>query len=294
MCHFRDLKLTQGVNSRFKTAFSLVETVTALIILAIVTSSVVVVINRCVISTADSAIRRQAFEVARDNMETLLTSSSVSEKVEVGTSDKYPEIQWQTTIEPFYEPVTRRIWVQAVCSAEYTDIAGELQTVKLTHWLTDLTKEQLLQMLQQHYEQLAEDQLLKTIEEAAYYVGVDEKTIQQWVQNGMPLTSDGYYIKDYLDLYVEYDGNPSEEAKNQVQKEIVWQSRQQEQSQPSEPQTEPSPAGEEDTETAPPEETSPPKKQCDGLWICGQCYPDEVLYGMDFLDMWELLTSDCK
>ena len=160
MCHFRNLKL-KTQNSKFKTAFSLVETVTALIILAITTSSVLVVINRCVSSTADSAIRRQAFEVARDNMETLLTSTSVSERVEAGTSDKYPQIQWQTTIEPFYEPVTKRMWVQAVCSAEYTDTAGELQTVELTHWLTDLTKEQLLEIIEQRYlekQRLAEEE----------------------------------------------------------------------------------------------------------------------------------------
>jgi len=141
-------------------AFSLIETVTALIILAIVTSSVLVVINRCVSSTADSAIRRQAFEVARDNMETVLTSTSVSEMVEVGISDKYPQIQWQTTVEPFYEPITGRMWVQAVCSAEYTDAAGELQTVELTHWLAELTKEQLFEIVeerQKEKERLAEE-----------------------------------------------------------------------------------------------------------------------------------------
>lgn len=162
MCHFRNLKL-KTQNSKFKTAFSLVETVTALIILAITTSSVLVVINRCVSSTADSAIRCQAFEVARDNMETVLTSTSVSERVEVGTSDKYPQIQWQTTIEPFYEPATERMWVQATCSAEYADTAGELQTVELTHWLTDLTKEQLLEIIEQRY--LEKQRLAK--EEAA-------------------------------------------------------------------------------------------------------------------------------
>lgn len=135
-----------------------------MIILAITTSSVLVVINRCVSSTADSAIRRQAFEVARDNMETVLTSTSVSEMVEVGTSDKYPQIQWQTTIEPFYEPVTERMWVQATCSAEYADTAGELQTVELTHWLTELTKEQLLEIIEQRYlerQRLAEEEAEK-------------------------------------------------------------------------------------------------------------------------------------
>ncbi|MFA5252310.1 MAG: type II secretion system protein, partial [Phycisphaerae bacterium] len=76
-------------------AFSLVEVMTALIILALISSSVLVVINRCMASAADSSLRMQAFEVARDNMETLLSRDEVEETVEYGSSDKYPEIKWQ-------------------------------------------------------------------------------------------------------------------------------------------------------------------------------------------------------
>lgn len=130
-------------------AFSLVEAVTALIILALISSSVLVVINRCMASATDSALRMQAFEVARDNMETLLSKDSVKEMVEYGSSYKYPEIQWQTTVETFYEPAKERMWVRAVCSAEYADTAGDVQTVELTHWLTDLTKKQLLQIIEE-------------------------------------------------------------------------------------------------------------------------------------------------
>jgi hypothetical protein len=188
MCHFRNLKL-KTQNSKFRAAFSLVETVTALIILAITTSSVLVVVNRCVSSMADSAIRRQAFEVARDNMETVLTSTSVSEMVEVGTSDKYPQIQWQTTIEPFYEPITERMWVQATCSAEYTDTAGELQTVELTHWLTDLTKEQLLEIIEQRYlekQRLAEEEAEEEVEEEAKEEQAEEEEKEQEQEPNAP------------------------------------------------------------------------------------------------------------
>jgi len=128
-------------------AFSLIETMTALTILAMVSASVVVVINRCMESAADSVQYCRAFEVARENMESLLASDSVEEKVEYGSSDKYPEIQWQKTVETFYEPVTSRMWVQAICSAEYTDTEGEVQKVALTHWLTDVGKNQLLEIL---------------------------------------------------------------------------------------------------------------------------------------------------
>ena len=131
---------------RYRKGFSLVEAITALAILALVSSSVLVVINRCLGSVADSVLRMQALEVARDNMETLLASVSVKETVEFGESDKYPDVKWQTVVETFYEPITSRMWIRGICSAEYKDSAGEPQTIELTHWLTDLTKEQLLQV----------------------------------------------------------------------------------------------------------------------------------------------------
>ncbi len=133
-------------------AFSLVEVVTALVILALISLSVLVVINRCMASAADSELRMQAFEVARDNMETLLSKDSVEEMVDYGSSVRYPEIKWQTTVEMFYEPMATeqmQVWVKGICSAEYTDAAGEVQTIELTHWLTGLTEEQLIEMLKQ-------------------------------------------------------------------------------------------------------------------------------------------------
>ncbi|MGA1979777.1 MAG: prepilin-type N-terminal cleavage/methylation domain-containing protein [Sedimentisphaerales bacterium] len=131
------------------TAFTLVEVMTALVILAIISVSVLVVINRCIACAADSALRMQAFEVARDNMENILSKDSVEEMVEYGSSDKYPEIKWQSTVEAFYEPAAEQIWVRGVCSAEYTGTAGDVQTVELTHWLTGLTKEQIIQMIEE-------------------------------------------------------------------------------------------------------------------------------------------------
>jgi hypothetical protein len=171
-------------------------------------------------SAADSTLRMQAFEVARENMENLLSRDSVEEMVEYGNSERYPEIQWQTTVESFYEPLTSRMWVQAVCLAEYTDSAGEAQKVELTHWLTDLTKEQVLQIIEEQLkekERLA-DQIIESAEEAAAYAGVDVETIEQWVENGMLKTSDGFFLKDELDLYEQTDGNPTvKDRKRQAQ-----------------------------------------------------------------------------
>ncbi len=129
-------------------AFSLAEALVALVIMAFICASVLVVINRSIASASDSVLQMQAFEVARNNMEKLLAKSSAKEMVEFGTSEKYPAIQWQTTVETFYEPLTSAMWLQAVCSAEYTDAEGDEQNIELTHWLTNLTKAELAKILE--------------------------------------------------------------------------------------------------------------------------------------------------
>lgn len=195
-------------------AFTLVEVVAALTILAIISSSVLVVIGRCAASATDSALQMHAFEVARRNMETLLASSSVKESTEYGQSERYPEIAWETVVETFYEPITTRMWIRAVCTAEYKDMENQDQEVELVHWLTDLTKEQLLQIMQQREgQEQAADQLLETMEDAADYAGVDVETIEKWVQDGMVTTEDGSFIKENLDLYKRSNGKPSAEDK---------------------------------------------------------------------------------
>ena len=195
-------------------AFSLVEVVTALMILALMSSSVLVVINRCITSSTNSVLQMQAFEVARENMETLLSKDSVKETFESGTSDKYPEIEWETVVETFYEPITSSMWLRGVCTAEYIDASGKRQTVELMHWLTGLTKEQLLQIMNQQDEELLAAQLLETIEEAADYANVDSQTIEMWIENGMLTTEDGSFIKSNLEIYMQTEGNPSPEDKN--------------------------------------------------------------------------------
>jgi hypothetical protein len=171
-------------------------------------------------SAADSALRMQAFEVARDNMETLLSKDSVNEMVEYGSSDKHPEIQWKTAVETFYEPMTEQIWVRAICSTEYADTAGDVQTIELTHWLTGLTKEQIIQMIEEKQKEKGQsaEEVIETAKEAADYAGVDVATIQQWVENGMPKTENGFYIKDWLDLYARTNGEPTAEDKERLMK----------------------------------------------------------------------------
>jgi prepilin-type N-terminal cleavage/methylation domain-containing protein len=206
-----------------KKGFSLMEVAMAVMILALTCSSVLVVIDRCVNSAAKSALRMRAFEVARENMEKLLASTSVKESIEYGQSEKYPDIGWQTVVETFYEPITARMWIRGVCSAQYNDPNGQEQTIELTHWLTDLTKEQLLQLEKRDEGELGDmaAELIETLEDAADYAGVDVETIEQWLQNGLLTTEDGSFIKHNLDLYKRTNGNPSEEEKNQQAKSIA-------------------------------------------------------------------------
>lgn len=137
---FRNLSETKP---KEPAGFSLIEAVAAVVILGIICSSALIVVNRSVAATADSVLRMHAFELARENMEELLCSDSLTEKVEFGYSDRYPEVEWTTRVEVFNEPINAQMWAKAVCSAEFTDSAGETQKVEFTQWLTKLTDEQV-------------------------------------------------------------------------------------------------------------------------------------------------------
>ena len=196
-------------------AFSLVEVLTALAILALISSSVLVVIDRGASSAAGSVLRMRAFEVARENMETLLASTTAKESVEYGQSYKYPDIRWRTVVETFYEPITARMWIRGVCSAQYDDPNGQEETIELEHWLTDVTKEQLLQLegRQEDGQDIAAAEIIETLEAAAEYAGVQADAIEQWLANGMQTLEDGSFVRSNLDLYKRTNGSPSEDEK---------------------------------------------------------------------------------
>lgn len=281
-----DLSFAKRTMNRKENAFSLVEAVTALVILAIVSSGVVVVINNCITSAADSQLRMRAFEVARENMEKLLASDVVKETTDYDTSDKYPEIKWQTVVEPFYEPITNRMWIRGVCTAEYTDTNGETQTVELTHWLTDVTKAQLLQIIADKEKQKEEvtsisQQLITTLEEAADYAGVDAQTVQQWVDNGMATLEDGSFVKKNLDLFKESSGNPNTEVRNQQIKSEVELAEI-----PKEPKETRKPA----ERKKPAEQETPTGDSLNGIDpVTGLTYKE--IDQMSFEQLWELLKT---
>jgi hypothetical protein len=167
-------------------------------------------------------MRMEAFELVRENMEEILAGESVEETVEYGRSDKYPDITWETVVEAFADPVMGTMWVRAVCSADYKDSAGELQTVKLERWITELSDQQAGQLAGEPktVEELTAEQLLDSVEKAAEYAGVDPETIDAWIADGLVTTEDGGFIKHNLDVYTRSDGKPTGLEKGQQVKSI--------------------------------------------------------------------------
>ena len=202
--------------TRRRPAFTLMEVMAALAILALTASSVLFVVNQNVSSAADSVRRMEAFQLARENMERVLTSASVTESVEFGTSEIYPDITWRTVIEAFSEPAGGTMWLRAVCTADFADSTGQTQKVELVHWLTALTEQQAQQFLQdEERPSLSAEQLIDDVEGAAKYAGVEIATLEQWLANGLLTTSTGSFIRYNLDIFVRSKGSPSDAVRAQ-------------------------------------------------------------------------------
>jgi type II secretory pathway pseudopilin PulG len=136
------------LNNR-RSAFTFVEVVAAVVLLSIMIASVLVMMDRFVASIGDMRLRQQAFELARSNMETLLSEAKLPDIYEYGESETNPDVLWETTVEPFYEPFKNRMWIRAVCSGSFINSKDEEEKVELEHWITSLTAAQIKQILAQ-------------------------------------------------------------------------------------------------------------------------------------------------
>lgn len=126
----------------------------AIVVVGLIVSSAMAILDRLVGAMADMQLRSEAFEIARDKMETLLSQKKVQDLTDYGYSEVRPEIQWQTTVEPFYEPITNQMWIRAVCSAGFNDSSGQYQSIDLEHWITHLSPDLIKKILaQQEMEQ---------------------------------------------------------------------------------------------------------------------------------------------
>ena len=197
MCRFNDNLFT--VRSH-RAAFTLVEVGAALVLLSIILSSVMVLMNRYVDSVIDLQLRQEAFELARGNMEQLLAESKLSDMAEFGDSEQNPEIEWQTLVEPFYEPVTDQMWIRAVCSAGFNDTKGEYQNIEMEHWITNLNAQQVKQILAQQQIEAEYMDLLADGEASA----IEETTLAYLEKEGLDPEAYKRFIEQQKRKKLEY------------------------------------------------------------------------------------------
>ncbi len=151
VCRMIFLNRHQG-QSR-KPGFTLVEVAAALVILSMLISSALVVMSRITSGMVDLQSETQAFSIARQNLEKLLSATTVSDMTEYGVVETNPDMDWEIVVEPFYEPISNRMWIRGLSSASYTASSGERKTIELTCWLTGLTAQQIRQILEQQKRQ---------------------------------------------------------------------------------------------------------------------------------------------
>jgi prepilin-type N-terminal cleavage/methylation domain-containing protein len=180
--------------------FTLVEVAAALVLLGLLLGSTLTLMNRYVDTVIDMQLRQQAFEMARSNMERLLSETTLSDMDDYGTDEFHPELDWETRVEPFYEPLTDRMWIRAVCSAGYIDTQGDRQDVELEHWITNLTKEQIRQILAQ---QKAEEEYLKILQ-GGELTDVQKTTVAFLVREGMDVEAYRKLLKKQLRQKIDY------------------------------------------------------------------------------------------
>jgi prepilin-type N-terminal cleavage/methylation domain-containing protein len=197
--------------------FTLLEILCALGILSLICSSAMVIMGNNKNSSYDVTMRLRAFEVAREHMEQMLVADTIEEYTEFGTSEKYPAIEWENTIETFYAPFEGQTWARARSIARYTsmdDTATEFadQEIELEHWLCPVKEADMAAL-----DQLdgGPSGLLETIEQAAEFSGVGEQEVTTWLENGMVQTEEGYFIEANLALFMRAQDNPSREALEQ-------------------------------------------------------------------------------
>ena len=89
MCRFNTNSFLQSRRSERtrRKGFGLAEVVASLVIIGFISSGVLVVLNRCMAWAGDSSIRMHAFELARENMEKLLSLDRAEEMSEYRKCD---------------------------------------------------------------------------------------------------------------------------------------------------------------------------------------------------------------
>ncbi|MCE5185475.1 MAG: prepilin-type N-terminal cleavage/methylation domain-containing protein [Planctomycetaceae bacterium] len=185
---------------RRRSGFTLAEVAAAIVLLGLLVGSSLTLINRYIDTVMDMRLRDQAFEIAHSNMERLLSENSLSDMDDYGTDEFNPDMDWETIVEPFFEPVTNQMWIRAVCTAGFTDTKGERQDVELEHWITNLTPEQVKQIKAQ---QKAEQEFMDLLQ-GGELSDMQKATVAFMLQEGMDVEAYHKFLKQQLRDKLEY------------------------------------------------------------------------------------------
>lgn len=183
-----------------RNGFTIVEVSAALVLLGLLLASTLMLMNRYVDTVIDFRLREKAFELARSNMEQLLSETKLSDKDDYGTDEFNPELDWETMVEPFFEPVTNQMWIRAVCTAGFLDTKGERQDVELEHWITNLTPEQVKQITAQ---QKAEQEFMELLQ-GGDLTDIQKATVAFILQEGLDIEAYRKFLKQQLRQKLEY------------------------------------------------------------------------------------------
>ncbi len=151
-----------------RSGFTLIEALTALVIVGFTCGTVLVVINDSVDSISDQSSRLEAIEVARENMESMTSQTVLKEFAETGLSELYPNIEWTKTVVVTPFPGASRLWLMATSTANFYNSENELEEVKFESWLAPLTPQQeklVMQDKQLEQKYLAELEQQKSAEQ---------------------------------------------------------------------------------------------------------------------------------
>jgi hypothetical protein len=84
----------------------------------------------------------------------------------------------------------------------------------LTHWIAKLTEQQAGELMDdEEVAALEAEQALATAEQAAQYARIDVETLDEWIEAGLKTTEDEAFIKYNLDLFMDSQGEPSDQDK---------------------------------------------------------------------------------
>jgi hypothetical protein len=185
-------------------AFTLVEVAVTIVVVGLIVGSSMTIMDRIIGAMMDMRLRADAFETARQNMELLLSKTSVSDVAEYGVSEVHPDIQWQTVIEPFYEPISNAMWVRAVCSAGYTDSKGQYQELELEHWLTNLQANVVRQILLQQKMETEYLDLMSGTASGQAEAAMQEATISYLTEMGLDVDAYTNFLERQRRQKLEY------------------------------------------------------------------------------------------